>query len=119
MPRYRFTKRQRLRTSAEFARVYERKLRAGDDVLLAFAAANDLGFTRLGLSVSRKQGNAVVRARRKRLLREAFRLEQYELPAGLDLVLIPRAGVEATLEQYQRSLTRLAGKLARKLEASS
>lgn len=115
MNRLRLPKTRKLRRTAEFKRVYDRKLRAGDDVLLVFAAPND-GVTRFGLSVSRKQGNAVVRARKKRLLREAFRLEQFVLPPGLDLVLIPRQGVDATLADYRRSLTRLAGKLARKLD---
>lgn len=115
MTRLRLPKSRKLRRTPEFARVYERKLRTGDDVLLVFAAPYD-GPTRFGLSVSKKQGNAVVRARRKRLLREAFRLEQDELPTSLDLVLIPRAGVEATLDQYRVSLVKLARKLAGRLE---
>ena len=45
---------------------------------------------RLGLSVSKDHGPAVRRNKIKRLLREAFRLERYALPADLDLVLIPR-----------------------------
>ena len=55
------------------------------------------------------------RGRLKRLLREAFRLQQDDLPAGIDLVLIPRQGSDATLEEFQVSLRNLADKLARKL----
>lgn len=46
--------------------------------------------TRLGLTVSRKVGCAVVRNRVKRLLREYFRLQQNEFSAPLDIVIIPK-----------------------------
>ncbi len=110
-----FTKEQRLRTPAEFERVYAQRNRAGDHLLLVFAATNDLPQSRLGLSVSRKVGKAHVRARWKRLLREAFRLHQHELPTGLDLIVIPRAGVEPQLDALAESLQSLAARLHRRL----
>jgi len=50
---------------------------------------------RLGITASRKVGNAVQRNRAKRLLREAFRCVRSELPSGLDLVVIVRQGIGA------------------------
>ncbi len=111
MSRYRFRKCQRIRSGSDFKRVYDLKLRAGDQHLLIFAAPNDLPVTRIGLSVSKKHGNAVQRSRLKRLLREAFRLSQHDLPAGVDLVLIPRQNSGAELRDYRRSLERLSRKL--------
>jgi ribonuclease P protein component len=108
-----------LRSTREFQRVYALQRRAGDGHLLVFAALNELGWTRFGLSVSRKHGGAVKRARLKRLLREAFRLSQHDLPPGLDLVLIPRQNSGATLDDYRDSLVRCARKLARRLNSES
>jgi ribonuclease P protein component len=106
---------RRLRSSRDFERVYDQGQRAGDEHLLVFAAANELGWPRLGLSVSRKHGNAVRRARLKRLLREAFRLAQHEIPPGLDLVLIPRQNSGAGRDDYQKSLLRLVQRLAKRI----
>lgn len=96
--------------------MYAARCRAGDGQLLVYAdVGNEQRGTRFGLSVSRKHGNAVRRGRLKRLLREAFRLQQHDLPAGLDLVLIPRQGGDPTLEDLKRSLLELSKKLAAKV----
>lgn len=108
-------KRQHLRSSLDFKRIYGEKRRAGDAHLLLFAGRNDEGCARFGLSVSRKHGNAVRRNRIKRLLREAFRLSQHQLPAGIDLILIPRQNSNSSVDDYRKSLVELAGRLARRL----
>jgi len=102
---------RRMKKGAEFALVYGNKKAKGDHQLLVFAARNDREETRFGVSVSKKQGNAVRRNRLKRCLREAFRLAQHELPAGLDLILIPRPGVKAQTAAFQKSLIKLTRKL--------
>jgi len=114
-PRLSFPQSRRLKSPAEFERCYARKRSASDGLLVVYACENGLGHPRLGCSVSRKVGGAVVRNRYKRLFREAFRLCQHELPAGVDFVLIPRSGPEPTLEGLKASLVKLAAQAARKL----
>ncbi len=113
--RYRFTPEQRLHTPPEYQAVYDGKQRAGDDHLLMFAARRAIPVTRIGLSIGKKQGNSVRRHHLKRLLREAFRLAQHDLPQGLDLVLIPRVGTTAGAAEFQESLVRLARRLDRRM----
>ena len=90
----RFPKSLRLRTRPEFLRVQDggRKLSAGP--LLLLALPNGRQETRLGLTVSSKVGNAVLRVRLRRWLRELFRKRRGEWPGGLDVVLIARGSAK-------------------------
>ena len=115
-PDFRFPKKYRLKTPAEFKAVYDRKASAADALLVVYAGPNGFPHPRVGLSVSKKVGNAVARNRAKRLFREAFRHARAELPAGVDFIMIPRSvSVEPTHEQLKASLIRLAHQAARKL----
>jgi ribonuclease P protein component len=111
-----FRKNQHLRKGADFARVYALRCVARGPHLTVFAAPNQGDSLRVGLSVSKKHGNAVLRNRLKRLLREAFRLSRHELPIGLDLVLVPVEARDTKLEEFQAALVQAVRKLVRKLE---
>lgn len=111
----RFRPEYRIRSSRDFRRAYQRRASASDQWLLVFAHPNDTAHPRLGLSVSRKVGGAVIRNRWKRLIREAFRLSRERLPKGVDLVVIPRQGVDPSLADLIQSLPRVARRAAGKL----
>ena len=86
MIRFEFSRKLRLLRSREFERVYGHRCSTANDLLVLYGARNDLGFPRLGLTVSRKVGGAGRRNRWKRVIREAFRLSKSEL-AALDVIL--------------------------------
>ena len=110
-----FRPEQRLRSSADFTEVYRQRTSVADGVLIVYGSKNTLDWPRLGLSVGRRVGNAVIRNRWKRVIREAFRLNAVELPQNLDLVVHPRPGVDPQLEMVGQSLRRLSKRVQRKL----
>lgn len=89
-----FPRTARLTRPADFTRVYGRRQSAASGQLVVYALPNGLpdGRVRLGLSVSRRIGRAVVRNRWKRRLREAFRLVRTDLPPGIDVIIVVRTG---------------------------
>ena len=101
-----------LRKRGDFDRVFAHKHSQADRVLVIYGMANGLNVSRLGLVVSKKLGKANRRNRWKRLIREVFRLEQHSLPRPMDLVVIPRQGVEPDFQTIRRSFLKLTGKIA-------
>ena len=112
-PRLTFPRTHRLRTQREFGRVYGARVAKKAWPLRVHGVPNDVGHCRLGLSVSRRVGNAVRRNRIKRRLREAFRLLQHDLPAGYDLVVVVMRHEPLELTEYQSRLMNAAERLER------
>lgn len=88
----RLRKVERLRQRAEFLHAQRRGRRRSGPRLVVYATENGRGWNRLGLTTSRKVGNAARRNRWRRLLREAFRRNKASLDQGFDLVVIVKAG---------------------------
>ncbi|MEC9093821.1 MAG: ribonuclease P protein component [Planctomycetota bacterium] len=114
--RLKFTKAKRLTRREDFTRVYRGNVFVADDCLVLLGAKNECGESRIGVSVSRKVGNAVTRNQWKRLVKEAFRLQQFEIPAGLDLVFRPRKGAVASFVTVKLSVLKLAKRMGKTLE---
>ncbi|HVT29412.1 MAG TPA: ribonuclease P protein component [Lacipirellulaceae bacterium] len=114
----RFSKRVRLLRASDFERVFAARNSASDRWISLHGAANELGYPRLGLAVSRRVGGAVQRNRWKRLVREAFRLTQHSLPP-IDLVCVPRAAVPPDLDQLINGVPTLCGRIYEKIERTA
>lgn len=113
----RYLKKYRLRERDEFQRVYDRQVYAADNVLVLLACENELEYSRLGVVVSKKTGNAVQRNCWKRRLREAFRLLREEaLPSGFDFILRPKKGASADFHAIYGSLPKLARLAVKRLK---
>jgi ribonuclease P protein component len=111
-----YSRKHRLQHALQFDAVYAAKTRESRGPLTLFALPNKLDHPRLGLSVGRKVGIAPKRNRIKRLLREAFRLLQHDLPRGYDMVINVRPHEVALLADYQRMLSAAMVNLHRKWE---
>lgn len=108
-----------IKENRDFRRLYHRGKSAATKLLVLYAAKNRLGYRRLGITVSTKLGGAVVRNRAKRLLREAYRLHEHELPENWDFILVARSRLLAVkCREAERALLEAAGKVGlRKAQA--
>jgi ribonuclease P protein component len=105
--RYTFVKSQRLHLQRDFAGVFAKKSTAGDALLVVYVDHNGLRQSRLGIRVSKRLGDAVTRNRCKRMIREAFRLWQHDLPGGLDVICVARKAHDLEWDAIRGSLKRL------------
>jgi ribonuclease P protein component len=105
-----FPKRLRLTSNDEFKAIIGRRRRFGDNVLVLYAAPNGREYSRLGVSAGKAAGNAVVRNRFKRVVREVFRLNREQMPAGFDYVVIGTAK-ELTFDKVKESFLKLSKRI--------
>jgi ribonuclease P protein component len=112
----RFSSDDRLLKPAQFDKVFKRRCSASDAILVVYACEGEMPQNRIGLTVSKKAGNAVQRNLWKRLLRESFRRNRDQIPTGIDFIVLPRRGVQPSWEAISRSLPRVAKQAAGRLK---
>jgi len=115
----RLRKAERLAKRAEFLEAQRLGGRSQGAWLVIYAMPTTRAHARLGITTSRKVGNAVVRNRWRRLIREAFRLNKARLPLGHDLVVIVKAHEHApSLDAITDELVRVAKRSAQLTRAA-
>ena len=83
-----------LKNTNQFKIVYNNGKSYVNRDLVMYLRKNDSGTNRLGISVSKKVGNSVVRHRITRLIRESYRLNEAKLLQGYDIVVVARANAK-------------------------
>ena len=80
-----------LKKNIDFQKGYKEGKSKANKYLVMYVLPNDLGINRLGISVSKKVGNSVVRHHLTRLIRESYRLNSNMFNSSLDIVVVVRA----------------------------
>lgn len=100
-----------LKKSKDFKIVYQKGTSQANRLLVMYVLKNQYNKNRLGISVSKKTGNSVVRHRITRLIRESYRLNEMSFENGLDIVIVARSGAGGrSYQEIEHSLLHLAGK---------
>ncbi len=104
----RLGKSDRLRTPEDYGRVTRQGRRSSGERFTVIVAAGEPGRNRLGITIPRGVGSAVLRNRLRRLIREYFRLNRDLFPTSGDVVVMARPGVGWL---YLRDMTEIASLL--------
>lgn len=114
--RYSFGKTRRVTRSGDFTKIIRLGTCVADGTLVLFALPRtvDDKEIRIGITIPKKMGNAVVRNRWKRLIRESFRQQQAILPAGYEFIVRPKRGATPDWIAIEKSIPRLARKAAKR-----
>ncbi len=95
-----------------FQSVYHEKKSFANRVFVMYVRKNGTDRNRIGISVSKKVGNSVIRHRVKRLVRENYRLHEKMFNSGLDIVVIARPGAATVgYQEVERALLFLGNRL--------
>lgn len=98
-----------LKKNKDFTTVYRRGVSKANKHLVMYIYHNNSDQNRLGISVSKKVGNSVVRHHTTRLIREAYRLNEEMFNSGLDIVVVAREqSALASFNEIEKSLLHLA-----------
>lgn len=107
--KYKFS--ESLKSNFDFQHVYKNGKSYANKYLVMYVLENNTGKNRLGISVSKKVGNSVVRHRVTRLIRESYRLHENIFNSGLDIVVVARTNASsASYAEIESALLHL-GKL--------
>ena len=99
-----------LKNSREFGKVYNHKESFANKYLVMYLRANNLDYSRIGISVSKKVGNSVVRHHLTRLIRESYRLQEEMFNSSLDIVIVVRnRAKDCSYHEIEQALLHLAG----------
>lgn len=99
-----------LKKNRDFQTVYKKGKSYANKFLVMYVLENYTDRNRLGISVSKKVGNSVVRHRITRLVRESYRLGEDQFCRGLDIVVIARANAKgASYGQIEAAVRHLGG----------
>mgnify|MGYP003243545357 CR=1 FL=1 len=100
-----------LKKNQDFQKVYRNGTSYANRLLVMYVLKNQHMKNRLGISVSKKVGNSVVRHRLTRLIRESYRLNEAEFENSLDIVVVARPQAkDRTYQEIESALMHLAGK---------
>ena len=101
-----------LKENSMFRRLYAKGKSAANSYLVVYCRKNGSSENRIGFTVSKKLGHAVVRNRVRRRLREIYRLHEEEFRQGWDLVVVARSRtVNAPYAKLDRAFMHLSDKL--------
>lgn len=99
-----------LKKNSHFQNVYKHGKSYANRFFVMYILENNSEKNRLGISVSKKVGNSVIRHHITRLVREAYRLQEETFEVGLDIVVIARtAAKHVTYHETEKALLHLGG----------
>ena len=83
-----------LKKNKDFQEIYKRGKSFANRYLVMYVKENESQKNRLGISVSKKVGNSIVRHRLARLIRESYRLNETEFLTGIDIIVVARTSAK-------------------------